>query len=99
MLKLIGSRIKEARLSKGISQKRLALALGLSDKAVSSYESSRTYPPLDTLYKIASELGQDISYFISNDSINSEIISKVNSISTNLDRITTDLEELKKKLN
>jgi transcriptional regulator with XRE-family HTH domain len=64
MLEYIGNKIREARENQGISQKDLGMALGLSDKAISAYEASRTIPPLETLIRIAEELNKPIDYFI-----------------------------------
>jgi transcriptional regulator with XRE-family HTH domain len=64
MLQDIGNKIKDAREDQGISQKDLGMALGLSDKAISAYEASRTIPPLETLIRIAEELNKPIDYFI-----------------------------------
>ena len=38
------TKLKNARINKGMSQRSLGLALGLSDKTISSYESGRSYP-------------------------------------------------------
>ena len=48
-----------------MSQRSLGLALGLSDKTISSYESSRSYPNLEVLTKISEILGKPLEYFIS----------------------------------
>lgn len=64
MYEYIGERIRKIRASRDLSQKTLGLMLGLSDKAISAYESGRTLPPLDTLFKIAKELEKPVSYFI-----------------------------------
>jgi len=59
----IGSRIKKARKEIGLSQKQLASALRLSDKAVSSYEVGRTTPSFETIKKIGKIVHKPIAYF------------------------------------
>lgn len=46
---LIGSRIKEARLSKGLSQEQLGEKLGVSFQAISSWETGKCIPDSDHL--------------------------------------------------
>jgi transcriptional regulator with XRE-family HTH domain len=48
-IKDFGEKLRSARLYKGMSQRSLGLALGLSDKTISSYESGRSYPSLEIL--------------------------------------------------
>lgn len=95
MLNNIGARIRKARENKGISQKKLGMMLGLSDKAISSYESGRTFPPIDTLYRIAQDLGQDIEYFISQDKNESIISEKLFAINEHLEKLQTEITHLK----
>ena len=61
-----GKKLKKARVERNISQRGLGLALGLSDKTISSYESSRSYPNLELLPKLAEILDKPIEYFVSN---------------------------------
>lgn len=49
--------LKQIRLTKGYSQLDLALALGLTDKAVSAWENGRTVPKMGTIEMIAMTLG------------------------------------------
>lgn len=64
-IKEFGKRLQKARTELGMSQRSLGLALGLSDKTISSYESSRSYPSLDVLFKISTILNKPIEYFTS----------------------------------
>lgn len=64
-MKEFSIRLKKAREENGMSQRSLGLALGLSDKTISSYESHRSFPNLEVLRKIADILGKPIEYFIS----------------------------------
>lgn len=61
-----GKKLKSARVEKNISQRGLGLALGLSDKTISSYESSRSYPNLELLPKLSQILDKPVEFFVSN---------------------------------
>lgn len=60
----IGSKIKEARLSKHISQKDMAEQLGLSASTYSNYENNYREPKLETIEKICDVLGITINELI-----------------------------------
>ncbi|MBR5247842.1 MAG: helix-turn-helix transcriptional regulator [Lachnospiraceae bacterium] len=49
----LGSKIKELRIAKGMTQKKLAKLLHVSNSTLSSYENNRYEPPLHLLCKIA----------------------------------------------
>ena len=55
-----GNLIKEARKSKGLTQKELGEKLGIGESRVSKYESGKENPTLATLQKIADALGVDL---------------------------------------
>ncbi len=57
--KAFGRRIKEAREKKELNQKQLAEKLGITPQALSSYETGKRLPPMETSVNIAKEL--DIS--------------------------------------
>lgn len=97
-MRYIATRIRGAREEKGISQRKLGMILGLSDKAISAYEAGRTYPPLDTLFKLSKELGKPVSYFIEEDSHKAYITESMSKISERLATITQEIEKLKKTL-
>ncbi|MEA3356822.1 MAG: helix-turn-helix transcriptional regulator [Patescibacteria group bacterium] len=98
MLEQIGKKIRQAREDNNISQKDLGTSLGLSDKAVSAYESSRTIPPLETLTRIADELNKPINYFISDNSDDYSIETKLVSMEKDLSSMLTELREIHKSL-
>lgn len=58
--KLIGDRIKAARMSRGISQERLGEKLGVSFQAVSSWETGKFIPDSDHLPALSRELDLSI---------------------------------------
>ncbi len=98
MLEKFPERLKTAREIKNISQRKLGMLLGLSDKAISAYESGRTYPPLDTLLKIAKELDKPVSYFLDEDTKEASLISKVDRLTFDLKEFAQELEETRKAL-
>jgi transcriptional regulator with XRE-family HTH domain len=99
MIKELGKKIRVARELKGLSQKKLGLILGLSDKAISSYESSRTYPPLDTLYQIAKELDKSMDFFITKDDGKLDIEVKLQSIEKKMDELRNSITDLITQVN
>lgn len=98
MVEKIGDRIRKYREESGMSQKKLGMILGLSDKAISAYESCRTLPPIETLYRIAQELDKPLELFISDESEELEVQDRVDRIEKTLGLITQEIAELKKLL-
>ena len=68
--KNIGKRLKKARKEIGLSQKQLAKALRLSDKAISAYEVGRSTPSFETIRKISKIIHKPITYFDQNVNLN-----------------------------
>ncbi len=56
----IGSRLKHARLVKGLLIKQLAERIGVSISLISKYENDKLLPPLTVLHSIVSELETNI---------------------------------------
>lgn len=52
-----------ARLEKGLTQKELARRVGVSNKTISQIELGNLLPSGQLAYKIAKELGVDMSLF------------------------------------
>ncbi len=63
-MKTLGEKIYEARDRENMSQRKLGLLLGISDKTISSYENNRTKPSVEILSRIAKELKKPIGYFL-----------------------------------
>lgn len=64
-LTTIGDRIREQRLSRGLGQKPLAKAVGISVSALSQIENTVTKSPKpETLFKIADALGIEARYLV-----------------------------------
>lgn len=98
MVEKIGNRIRKYREESGMSQKKLGMILGLSDKAISAYESCRTLPPIETLYRISQELDKPLELFISDESEALEVQDRVLRIEKTLSTISQEIAELKNLL-
>lgn len=59
----IGDKIRELRESKGLLQSELAVILGVSDKAVSSWENGNRTPRMGPIEKMAAYFQVPKSYF------------------------------------
>ena len=66
--KLIGNRIKTARLSKGMSQEKLGENLGVSFQAVSSWETGKCIPDSDLLPALSQALDLSIDSLLADGS-------------------------------
>lgn len=85
--KLIGTRIKKARKDKGITQETLAESLHVSVGFISQLERGITKVNLETLGKISSVTGTEISYFVSGISTNEKdyAVSEISKLIYELD--------------
>ena len=82
----IGEKIKEFRIKNNLTQTELGDKLFVSDKTISSYESGRTLPDINTLIKISNVLNVSIVNFVTNTNdknIEIEFKIKVNRIKFN----------------
>lgn len=59
--KLLGKRVQEFRVKKGLTQEMLAEAVGLAERNISKIECGENFVKADTLEKIASALEVKIS--------------------------------------
>lgn len=57
-------RLRELRLLKGLSQKELGKALGVSNSTISMYERGEREPDFDTLDLIADFFNVDVAYLL-----------------------------------
>lgn len=62
---LLGERIKQARLDMDITQKDLAIKVGVSDKTVSAWENGTKTPRASTLYTLARIFNKPSDYYFS----------------------------------
>ena len=56
----IGSRIKELRIKRGITQEELAQKIGSNKSYISRVETGKTEPKVSTFYRIAAALGLNV---------------------------------------
>ena len=56
-----GQLLREARLRRGVSQKRLAIRAGTTQSAISRIEHDRVSPTVETLRGLLHMLGEDLS--------------------------------------
>lgn len=91
-------KLKTARMDKGLSQRSLGLSLGLSDKTISSYESGRSFPSLDILYKLSTVLDKPLEYFILTPSKEFNVEDKLNKVINQQKAIQKELDEITKIL-
>ncbi len=61
ILKNFGSKLREARLAKGLSQEALALELDFDRTYIGLLERGKRNPSLITIYKIVNRLEVDLS--------------------------------------
>ncbi|MBN1618860.1 helix-turn-helix transcriptional regulator [Candidatus Dojkabacteria bacterium] len=98
MLPEIGKKIREAREEQGISQKDLGMALGLSDKAISAYEASRTVPPLETLLRIAEELNKPIDFFINSNAPDFKLETRLAAMESIVSQLLKEIRKIQQHL-
>lgn len=60
----MGSRLKDIRVKRGLTQKMLAERISKSVSAISGYESNVQTPPTDVLISISEVLHVPITYFV-----------------------------------
>lgn len=91
----IGRKIKLARIDAKMSQLQVGVALGVSDKTVSGYESNRICPPIDKLQMLCELLKKPITFFLVEDERDFKISSRLRAVEISLRDIRQDLREIK----
>ena len=61
---MIGKRVRELRVKKGLSQQDLGNAIGVTKVTVCGYESGTRIPNLEKLIKLADTLGTSTDYLL-----------------------------------
>ena len=92
-IKDFGFKLKSAREQKRMSQRGLGLALGLSDKTISSYESTRSFPNLEVLVKISEILDKPVEYFVSS-SKRVQLEEHIKRVESKQDEIINDIKSI-----
>lgn len=72
---ITGSTIKKLREAKGITQSQLAEEIGVSDKAVSKWETAKGLPDITLIEPIAKFLGVSVMELMSGDTVMNKNIS------------------------
>ena len=91
----LGSKIKAAREEAKFSQLQVGVALGVSDKTISGYESGRICPPIDKLQQLADLLKKPLTYFLGYDPKDYKISSRLRAVEIMLRDIRRELREIK----
>lgn len=91
----IGEKIKQARKEANLSQLQLGVALRVSDKTISGYESNRISPPVDKLIQIAELLKKPVNFFLGLDERDYTVQARLRSIEIKLQEIRQELREIK----
>jgi len=101
----LGSRIREARASKGWKQRELASEVEVEPITVSRWERGATTPDLDVLRLVADATGKPLSYFVADDAppaATEPAVRKLeraaDKLSEQADRIERLLEEVRAEL-
>ena len=93
----LAKKIKEARLEANLSQLELSRALVVNEKSVSSYESGRTKPSIETLNRIAKKTNKPIAFFTEDKNVDIDLDLKLNNIQTELEKIKQLLKKRRQK--
>jgi len=91
----LGARLKLAREETKLSQLQVGVALEVSDKTISGYESDRISPPIDKLMRLADLLKKPTGYFLGTDPKNYKIVSRLRGVEIMLRDIRRELREIK----
>ncbi|MEI7579397.1 MAG: helix-turn-helix transcriptional regulator [bacterium] len=95
MMKELGIRIKAAREEAKLSQLQVGVALRVSDKTISGYESGRICPPIIKLQQLADLLKKPITFFLGTDPKDYKISSRLRAVEIMLRDIRRELREIK----
>ena len=63
-MKIFAERLKELRIEKGLTQKDLAKQIGVSDVAISRWESELRIPNIENLVVLAQFFNVTTDYFV-----------------------------------
>src|SRR5438067_12094695 len=88
----VGTRIREARASKGWKQKHLAAEVEVEPITVSRWERGATTPDLDVLRLVADATGKPLTYFVADEAEPAALEQRVAALEDGLARIEQMLE-------
>lgn len=95
-MKTLGEKIQEAREKAGMSQRKLGLLLGVSDKTVSSYENNRTRPSVEILSRISKELKKPVGCFLDESLVTTE--DKISIITSKIEELKEEISKLENQI-
>ena len=70
-------KLKELRKEKGLTQKELGAAIGISEVMIGQYERGVRTPKIEMREKIANALGVTLNYFLSDSDYTNEVLAQV----------------------
>ncbi|MDQ6985022.1 MAG: helix-turn-helix transcriptional regulator [Candidatus Dojkabacteria bacterium] len=91
----LGIRIKMARDEARMSQLKVGVSLGVSDKTISGYEAGRIAPPIDKLIQLADLFKKPITFFLGSDPRDYKVSSRLRAVEVALREIRKQLQEIK----
>lgn len=95
LIRELGKRIRAARDEARMSQLQVGVALAVSDKTISGYESGRISPPIDKLMQLADLFKKPITYFLGADPREYKVASRLRAVEVALREIRKQLNEIK----
>ena len=70
-------KLKELRKEKGLTQKELGAAIGISEVMIGQYERGVRTPKIEMREKIAYALGVTLNYFLSDSDYTNEVLAQI----------------------
>jgi len=95
MMVELGKKIRIARLESSMSQLQVGVALGVTDKTISGYESGRIAPPFDKLITLADMFKKPITYFLGSDPKEYKVASRLRAVEVALREVRKQLNEIR----
>ncbi len=95
LTKELGKRIKIAREEARMSQLQVGVALAVSDKTISGYESGRIAPPIDKLIHLADLFKKPIAFFLGADPRDYKVASRLRAVEVALRDVRKQLNEIR----
>ena len=95
LAKELGRRIKIAREEAKMSQLQVGVALAVSDKTISGYESGRIAPPIDKLMHLADLFKKPIAFFLGADPRDYKVASRLRAVEVALRDVRKQLNEIR----
>jgi len=95
LIRELGKRIRTARDEARMSQLQVGVAIGVTDKTISGYESGRIAPPIDKLLHLADLFKKPITFFLGSDPREYKVASRLRAVEVALRDIRKQLNEIK----